>query len=185
MDTENEVLEEIQVDDKLVEEQQAKLEAEKPKEVQVQEKPQQSSIEKQAGYYSRHPEALDELNKMVGKNKSTDKGEIALNRIAQLEMDNAVKDAVIELGLKKADFNFIKGNSPDELLENARAFAEYKKSLGREKNDEASDEDAQTKAVNKVPDERPFEYPRYSEKVGEKLTLEEEFLRDMPSRITD
>ena len=133
----------------------------------------QTSLEKQAGYYGRHPDQLAELNSLVGQ-KPPDKAAQALDEIQQLRLDGAMKDAVIDHGLKKEDLQFVTGTTPAEIATSAAAFAEYKKTLG-------GDADPTKDAVTQAPGQ-PIVYPSYT-KAGVKATPEEEFMQGAPEFI--
>jgi hypothetical protein len=146
---------------------------------------------KQAGYYSRHPEELDllikEATELKNKGKvvresvnNNDSDSLALKKVNELETQLALKDAVIEYGLTKDDLRFAPKNStPDEIVEWAKEFADYKKSNGYNDSDD-------TNSDNNSPsnNQKYVKKTNSTNNTGKKQTLDELEAELHSSKIT-
>jgi hypothetical protein len=113
-------------------------------------------LHKSAGYFARHPEELEKLLTDVEKIGTKKKAPVAKasnateeNQTAQelreLKLELAKEKAINKYGLDEEELRFLKANDPEELLELASEFSEYKKKSGRikeEGNDEGSNSPA-------------------------------------------
>jgi hypothetical protein len=93
---------------------------------QPNEKSRDEKVRDVAFYYNRNPDELIDVLDTLKSIREKDPGYQALLKANKMELENAKKDCIIELGLTKKDMELINGSTSEEILENAKKLAEYK-----------------------------------------------------------
>ena len=136
----------------------------------IQEKPAKKEIDtekvaKSAGYYGRNQEEYNVLKEMMDKSKGNDKVNKMEQKLHEMSIKGAYKDAIIEYdNLTKEDMRFIKGNTEDEIAAEAKAYSEHKASLVSSNNEEGEEkqEKSTTKAVKEETSKVNINYSSYN-----------------------